>query len=43
MKSRAAICIFLAFILMIVGCSPTKSVSVSVAEPDFWPTADWQS
>ena len=33
----------LLWILLVTGCTSTKSVSIQVPEPDYWPTADWQS
>jgi CubicO group peptidase (beta-lactamase class C family) len=29
--------------MFIAGCSPTKSIAIPVAEPDYWPTAGWRS
>ena len=34
---------FVIFIVMTAGCSPQKSVSVQVPEPDYWPTSGWKS
>jgi CubicO group peptidase (beta-lactamase class C family) len=33
----------LLFILGVTGCTSPQSVSVQVAEPDYWPTAGWKS
>src|SRR5688572_4768030 len=30
-------------ILFTTGCISTKSVSMQIPEPDYWPTAGWQS
>ena len=41
--NRTVLCIFLAFVLLLAGCSAPKSVSVQLPEPEYWPTAGWQS
>jgi len=43
MTPRTIVCIFLTLILLITGCTPAESVSVQAPEPDYWPTAGWQS
>jgi CubicO group peptidase (beta-lactamase class C family) len=34
---------FLLLALLITGCSPAKTISIPVPEPDYWPTAGWRS
>ena len=41
--SRTVTSIFLAFVLLLAGCAAPKSVSVQLPEPEYWPTAGWQS
>jgi CubicO group peptidase (beta-lactamase class C family) len=41
--NRTVTSIFLAFVLLLAGCSPPTSVSVQLPEPEYWPTAGWQS
>jgi CubicO group peptidase (beta-lactamase class C family) len=41
--NRTVSCIFLALVLVMTGCAAPKTVSVQVPEPDYWPTAGWQS
>jgi CubicO group peptidase (beta-lactamase class C family) len=43
MTSKPIISILLILILFTTGCTSTKSVSVQVPEPDYWPTAGWQN
>lgn len=43
MKSRVTWYVFLAFALLMAGCGPLKAVAVSVADPEYWPTAGWQN
>jgi len=33
----------LALILLSAGCAPSKSISIQVPEPDYWPTSGWKS
>ena len=33
----------LIFLIVCSSCTPQRSVSVPVPEPDYWPTADWRS
>ncbi len=41
--NRTVPCIFLAFALLLAGCSAPKSVSVQLPEPDTWPASGWES
>jgi len=34
---------FLLLVLLITGCSPAKTISLPIPEPDYWPTAGWRS
>jgi len=43
MTQRSIVCIFLVLILSMAGCTPSKSISVPVPEPNYWPTVDWKS
>ena len=43
MISRSIISILLTFILLTTGCTSTKSISVQVPQPDYWPTTGWRN
>jgi CubicO group peptidase (beta-lactamase class C family) len=43
MTTRTIVFILLALILLTAGCAPSKSISVQVPEPDYWPTEGWKS
>jgi CubicO group peptidase (beta-lactamase class C family) len=43
MKGKTLLCVFLALMTGMAACAPSKSVSVQVPEPDYWPTEGWQS
>ena len=34
---------FLLLVLVITGCTPAKTISIPVPEPDYWPTSGWRS
>ena len=42
MKKIILSCLLI-FVVLITGCASQKSVSMQVPEPDYWPTAGWQS
>jgi CubicO group peptidase (beta-lactamase class C family) len=35
--------VILMLVLTITGCTPARSISVPVPEPDYWPTREWKS
>lgn len=43
MSARLIISILLILLLLTTGCASTKSISVQVPEPDYWPTAGWRN
>lgn len=43
MTKGTIISVLLALTLLVTGCAPSKSVSVPVPEPDYWPTDTWRS
>jgi CubicO group peptidase (beta-lactamase class C family) len=43
MKGKTLLCFFLALMTGIAACAPSKSVSVQVPEPEYWPTEGWKS
>ncbi len=43
MAQKTIVGFFLALTLLVSGCSSSKSLSVQVPEPDYWPTAGWKS
>lgn len=42
MKQKITFC-FLILMLLIAGCTPSRSVSIDVAAPDYWPTSGWRT
>ncbi len=42
MKIKFTLSLYLALVIFISGCNPSKSLSVSVAEPTYWRTTNWQ-
>ncbi len=43
MTASKIVCILLIFAIITTGCSTPKSVSVTIPEPAYWPTREWQS
>lgn len=43
MSTTKVVCILLILVISVAGCKAPKSVSVSVPEPQYWPTKEWQS
>jgi CubicO group peptidase (beta-lactamase class C family) len=43
MTASKVACIFFILILAVAGCNTPKPVSVSVPEPEYWPTGEWKS
>lgn len=43
MTMKTIVYIFLALTVLTAGCAPSKSMSVQIPEPDYWPTAGWKS
>ena len=43
MRNRTILVLFITLAILITGCNPSKSVSVTVPEPAYWPSTEWQT
>src|SRR5690349_18181570 len=43
MVCRKVASVFLALMMLITGCAPSKPAAVQKPAPDYWPTTEWKS
>ena len=43
MTTKTPVSILLALAILIAGCVPLRPVAAQASDPDYWPTAGWQS